>query len=168
MQKSQAVESLGQRRLMLPAWVKAALTANDRLKVFLTVLQAAARHAAHPNRDLPDLANEIAAAGLNAGWLNNAVATATRIDEDLLVPDFSRLVKALADDLGTMARPVLETTTAGAEPHPRVQHWLDWPNCQAGSPAITASSNAQSRSACSPGGPASGLYRARVPNSVAN
>ena len=80
MQKSQAVESLGQRRLMLPAWVKAALSANDRLKVFLTVFQAAAWHAAHPNRDLPDLANEIAAAGLNAGWLNNAVATATRIE----------------------------------------------------------------------------------------
>ena len=126
MQKSRAVESLGQRRLMLPAWVKAALSANDRLKVFLTVLQAATRHAAHPNRDLPDLANEIAAAGLNAAWLNNAVAAATRIDDDFLVPDFSRLVKGLADELATMARPVLETSTAGAEPHPRVQHWLDW------------------------------------------
>jgi uncharacterized protein Yka (UPF0111/DUF47 family) len=126
MQKTQAVVSLGQRRLMLPAWVKAALSANDRLKVYLTVLQAASSHASHPNRDQPDLANEIAAVGLNTGWLHDVISAATRIDEDLLVPDLSRLIKCLADELGTMARPVLETTTAGAEPHPRVQHWLDW------------------------------------------
>ena len=126
MQKAQAVASLGQRRLMLPAWVKGALSANDRLKVYLTVLQAAWAHAAHPNRDLPDLAKEIAATGLDAGWLHDMVAAATRIDEDLLVPDLSRLVRCLADELGKMARPVLETTKASEEPHRRVQHWLDW------------------------------------------
>lgn len=48
MQKTQAVASLGQHRLMLPAWVKAALSANDRLKVYLAVLQSAASHAAYP------------------------------------------------------------------------------------------------------------------------
>ncbi len=41
MQKTQAVAALGQRRLMLPGWVKAALSANDQLKVHLTVLQSA-------------------------------------------------------------------------------------------------------------------------------
>jgi len=126
MQKAQAVQSLGQRRLMLPAWVKAALSANDRLKVYLTVLQAAASHALHPNRDLPDLANEIAAAGLDAGWLHDVAATARRIDEDLLVPDLPRLVKCLVDDLATMARPVIETASAEAQPQLRVKQWLDW------------------------------------------
>lgn len=48
MQKTQAVASLGQHRLMLPAWVKAALSAKDRLKVYLTALQAASAHASHP------------------------------------------------------------------------------------------------------------------------
>ena len=126
MKKAQAVASLGQQKLILPAWVKAALSANDRLKVYLTVLQAASSHASHPNRDLPDLVNEIAAAGLTTGWLHDLVVAATRIDEDLFVPDLSRLVKCLADELRTMARPVLETTMAGAEPHSRVQYWLDW------------------------------------------
>ena len=126
MKKAQAVASLGQQKLILPAWVKAALSANDRLKVYLTVLQAASSHASHPNRDLPDLVNEIAAAGLTTGWLHDLVAAATRIDEDLFVPDLSRLVKCLVDELETMARPVLETTMASAEPHPRVQHWLNW------------------------------------------
>jgi len=126
MKKAQAVASLGQKKLILPAWVKAALSANDRLKVYLTVLQTASSHASHPNRDLPDLANEIAAAGLNTGWLHDVAAAATRIDEDLFVPDLSRLIKCLVDELETMARPVLETTMAGTEPHSRVQHWLDW------------------------------------------
>lgn len=111
---------------MLPAWVKAALSANDRLKIYLTVVQAASSHAAHPNRDLPDMAKEIADAGLSPGWLHGIIAVATRIDEDLFVPDLPRLVKCLKDDLATMARPVLETTTTGAPPQPRVQHWLDW------------------------------------------
>ncbi|HJX36134.1 MAG TPA: hypothetical protein VJ280_04160, partial [Dehalococcoidales bacterium] len=115
MKKAQAVASLGQQKLILPAWVKAALSANDRLKVYLTVLQTASSHASHPNRDLPDLVNEIAAAGLNTGWLHDLAAAATRIDEDLFIPDLSRLVKCLVDELETMARPVLETTMAGAE-----------------------------------------------------
>ena len=110
MKKAQVVVSLGQKKLILPAWVKAALSSNDRLKVYLTVLQAASSHASHPNRNLPDLVNEIAAAGLNTGWLHDVAATATRIDEDLFIADLSRLVKCLADELRTMARPVLETT----------------------------------------------------------
>ena len=126
MKKAQVVVSLGQKKLILPAWVKAALSSNDRLKVYLTVLQAASSHASHPNRNLPDLVNEIAAAGLNTGWLHDVAATATRIDEDLFIADLSRLVKCLADELRTMARPVLETTMAGAEPNSRVQYWLDW------------------------------------------
>jgi hypothetical protein len=64
MHKTQAIESLGQHRLMLPTWVKAALAANDRIKVYLTVVQEAAARASHPNRALPDLSAEIAAAGL--------------------------------------------------------------------------------------------------------
>lgn len=126
MQKTQAVASLGQHRLMLPAWVKAALSANDRLKVYLTVLQAAASHAAHPHRDVPDLSKEIAAAGLNTAWLHELAAVARRVDEDLYVPDLPRLVKCVADDLTTMARPVLETISVGDELHRRVQHRLEW------------------------------------------
>ena len=43
MLKEKAVASLGQQSLLLPAWVKAALLANDRLKLYLTMLQAAWR-----------------------------------------------------------------------------------------------------------------------------
>ena len=42
MQKAEAVAALGSSSLSLPAWVRAALGANDRLKLYLSVLQAAA------------------------------------------------------------------------------------------------------------------------------
>ena len=54
MRKEQAVASLGQQSLLLPAWVKAALAANDRLKLYLTLLQSAAQHAAAPDTSVPD------------------------------------------------------------------------------------------------------------------
>jgi len=126
MQKAQAVAALGQRRLMLPGWVKAALSANDRLKVYLTVLQSAWVHAAQPEGDPPNLAREIAAAGLTGEWLHEVVAGARRIDGDLVVPELGRIVRSLADDLSTMARPVLESGEASAEPQVRLQRWLDW------------------------------------------
>ena len=126
MQKTQAVSSLGQHRLMLPAWVKAALFANDRLKVYLTVLQSASSHASHPNRDVPDLGKEIAAAGLNTAWLHVLAAVARRVDDDIYILDLPRLIKCIEDDLETMARSVLETTPPTEEPHRRVQQRLDW------------------------------------------
>ena len=44
MLKEKAVASLGQPSLLMPAWIKAALAANDRLKLYLTLLQSAAQH----------------------------------------------------------------------------------------------------------------------------
>lgn len=110
---------------MLPAWVKAALGANDRLKGYLTVFQTASAHAAHPAAEVPDLARELAAAGLDGAWLHDVAAAARRVDDDLLLPDMPRLVKSLEEELGTMARPVLETAADSADAA-RVKHWLDW------------------------------------------
>ncbi len=124
MQKSQVVAALGEHRLMLPAWVKAALRANDRLKVYLTVVQEASSHARHADRAVPDLGREIAAAGLNTAWLHDVVALARRVDDGLVVPDMSALVKCLEGDLGIMARPVLETTPPDDDLQRRLQQRL--------------------------------------------
>jgi hypothetical protein len=90
------------------------------------VLQSASSHASHPKRDVPDLSTEIAAAGLNTAWLHGLAAVARRVDEDLFIPDMPKLVKSMADDLATMARPVLETSPADDALHHRVQLRLDW------------------------------------------
>ncbi|MBT9502594.1 MAG: phosphate transport regulator [Burkholderiaceae bacterium] len=126
MQKTQAVVSLGQHRLMLPVWVKAALAANDRLKVYLTVLQAAASQAKHPGREAPDLSREMASAGLPAAWLTELPVVARRVDDELVIADLQRLVSGLADDLVIMARPALETAPEGGELQARVKQWLAW------------------------------------------
>jgi len=126
LRKDVAVASLGPSRLMLPAWVKAALAANDRLKAYLTVLQAACAHALHPEHDVPDLSRELAAAGLGSRWLDALVSAAQPIDDAILVPGLAGLVKSVTDDLGTMARPVLATAPPQDDVHPRTQRWLDW------------------------------------------
>ena len=132
MQKSQAVAMLGQRGLMMPVWVNAALAANDRLKLYLSVLQAAVAHAEHPEREALDLSRELAALGLSAAtWLHELPAGASRVGGDgggdvLLIPELDRLVAALNDDLAIMARPVLESSTTDAEPHLRVHQWQAW------------------------------------------
>lgn len=110
MNKNQALISLGQQGLLLPVWVKAALLANDRLKLYLTVLQAAPSvHADHPHHEVMDLSKELAAAGVaSASWLTDLVAGASRLNDSLLVPDLERLLQCLHDDLVIMARPVLQ------------------------------------------------------------
>lgn len=127
MEKSQVLFSLGQSGLLMPVWVKGALGANDRLKLYLTVLQAAQAHAQHPHNDALDLTRELVAAGLGtASWLQEAVAGASHVDQGLLVPELDRICAALHDDLGVMARPVLTTAAPSADIHGRVQHWQEW------------------------------------------
>lgn len=133
MEKSDAVASLGNDRpalasLLRPAQVRAALKANDRLKLYLSVLQAAAAHAAQPSEATLDLAREIAAADITArpeaDWLHDLPATAAREgDSAVRVPDLPRLALRLHDDLGMMARPLIEGDKADAALVRRVADW---------------------------------------------
>ena len=139
MQKSNAVAALAGTNgalgsLLQPARLRAALRANDRLKLYLTVLQAAATHARAPQQPLLDLAREIRAADIavraDADWLSDLPATATLQGETLRVPELPRPATSLHDDLVTMARPLLDPADGDEEPGSgalgsRVRHWLD-------------------------------------------
>jgi uncharacterized protein Yka (UPF0111/DUF47 family) len=126
MQKSDAVAAMGQSMLLLPAWIKAALAANDRLKLYLTVLQAAAAHAQHPETEPLDLGREISAAGIEGRWLHDLPAASSQVDGALLVPEMRRVAQRLAEDLGVMARPVLEAHDPGSDLRERVSRWVGW------------------------------------------
>ena len=76
MEKTDVVASLGESPLLRPAYLKAALAANDRLKFYLTTLQTAYNHAAQPEVTSLDLHREYAAAGVDAPALSHRVATA--------------------------------------------------------------------------------------------
>ncbi len=64
--KSGIIERLGKTEILLPALIGEGLQANDRVKVRLSVLQAAARHARAPETATFDLEDECRAAGIDA------------------------------------------------------------------------------------------------------
>lgn len=128
MEKAQAVATLGMASLLQPARLQAALRANDRLKLYLTVLQAAVGHAHQPQATLPDLGQEIAAAGMgqtpDQHWLRKLPGSASLQGADISLPDLPLLATRLHDDLAQMARPFQEQDTAEAHGLlERVQHW---------------------------------------------
>jgi uncharacterized protein Yka (UPF0111/DUF47 family) len=126
MLKAQAVASMGQRAMLLPAWIKAALSANDRLKLYLSVLQAAAVHVEHPQAGALDLAQDVAAAAPQAAWLRELPSSASRLDGELVIPELPRLVQRLVEDLGVMARPLIDSDHADDALRERVRHWTAW------------------------------------------
>ena len=110
MLKDKVIESLGQSSLLLPAWVKAALVANDRLKLYLTMLQSAAQHANSPELPLQDWGRDLAQVGLHdSEWLQNLVKSAYLQDRKLIIPQLNHLLNALSTDLSIMARPICDT-----------------------------------------------------------
>lgn len=126
MEKVGAVAELGGSSLLMPSWLNAALAANDRLKLYLTALQAAADHAAHPDRPAVDLQKEMRAVGLADEWLHELTGMATLAGKDLFLPDLGKLTHRLADDLLTMARPLLAVRHFEQELSQRVAHWQTW------------------------------------------
>jgi len=75
--KSEIIERLGQADLLLPALIAEGLAANDRVKLRLSVLQAATRRACEPTTPRFDLAGECRAAGIDHVALEALVNRAT-------------------------------------------------------------------------------------------
>ena len=132
MEKVDVVASLaaaapGSASLLKPARMRAALKANDRLKLYLSLLQAAAAHARSPAQPALDLRGEIAAAGIaereRAEWLRELPAGASAEAGLLTLPDLPRLAACLHDDLGAMAQPLHDAADADPALAERVLHW---------------------------------------------
>ena len=127
MDKLDVIASLGQMQLLRPAWINAALAANDRLKLYLTVLQVAQAHAEQPNVAPLDLTSEFASAQIGAPWLKDLPGAAYREGKALHVPDFLRVAAMLRDDLRIMARPLVEGGIAAESGlDSRVDRWCAW------------------------------------------
>src|SRR6266581_1915425 len=74
--KSQIVSALGQADILLPSLIAEGLAANDRIKVRMSALQAAAQRAQQPDRPATDLAVESRAAGLSPAALATLIGGA--------------------------------------------------------------------------------------------
>ncbi|WP_026435818.1 hypothetical protein [Acidovorax sp. JHL-9] len=126
MLKEKAVASLGQPSLLMPAWIQSALAANDRLKLYLTLLQSAAQRASTPDTPTGPWEKGLARTELqDAPWARELVGGAYCDDDLLILPHLENLLEALSNDLTTMARPLCDTGQPSASALTvRRDHWL--------------------------------------------
>ncbi len=101
--KSQIIKELGQTEILLPALIAQGLAANDRVKVRLSVLQAAVRHARDSLRSRFDLSEECRLAGIDAMAMEALVAGAAIIAGERIVADgLGKLEAAIWNDVEAM------------------------------------------------------------------
>src|SRR3974390_1350163 len=92
--KSQIIRQLGQADILLPALVAEGLAANDRIKVRMSALQAAARRAQHPDFPVTDLSIESRAAGIAPALLAPLIGGAHLVGGDrVAAPNLAELMK---------------------------------------------------------------------------
>ena len=105
--KSQIIKELGQTAILLPALIAQGLAANDRVKVRLSVLQAAARHARDPLGGAFDLSEECRLADIDAMAMETLVNGAAAVGgERIVAAGLGKLEAAIWDDVDAMIRAV--------------------------------------------------------------
>src|SRR5271157_5808843 len=105
--KVEIVERLGERAVLLPALIEEGLSANDRLKIRLTMLQEAAAQVSEPGRAAPSMERERRGVGLTEPMFNATISGARRIDaETFLAPGAEALAAGIASDLKAMMGPI--------------------------------------------------------------
>ncbi|MGZ5073002.1 MAG: DUF47 domain-containing protein [Usitatibacter sp.] len=118
--KTRIAAILGERSLVLPALINAALPANDRAKYYFTLLQTAVAHSRQPERPAPDMRRERLACGVDDVSLDEVVA-ASRAESDgrFRIPGAEAIVHKLIDEVATMLAPF------GDEPAPGLRLRFD-------------------------------------------
>ena len=107
------IEQLGETGLLLPELVNRGLAANDRIKYYLTLLQAAKAHADQPEAARSDLRPEREASGVDDATLDETVA-ASRYErpEAVWIPNAQKLQAELLAGVRAMLQPVLASDAA--------------------------------------------------------
>ncbi len=105
--KSEIIEQLGQIDLLLPSLIAEGLAANDRVKLRLSILQAAAHRARDPNNARFGLARECRDAGLDPIASETLVNQATLVRGDRIsAPGLANLGAGIWHDMEAMLRAV--------------------------------------------------------------
>jgi uncharacterized protein Yka (UPF0111/DUF47 family) len=105
--KSLIIRELGQADILLPTLVMEGLAANDRIKVRMSALQAALRHAQYPDVPATDLSIESRAAGIAPAPLAVLIGGARLTGDDrMAAPKLAELMKDIRDDALTMIHAV--------------------------------------------------------------
>ena len=110
--KAEVLAAIGETGLSRSAAVNAALSANDRVKYLLSLLQMAAAHADQPEQPAASLKRERMNCGLDEPGLDAFTAAAQRHGPAFHMPGAEKLLGRIVQDLNTMAAPVLDAGIA--------------------------------------------------------
>ena len=114
MPKDTIIEALGERQLLVPGMVAAALSANDRVKYLLTLLQTA-RSAAEGTAGIASLREERLASGVDEAGLDRVVGDSVRrADGSYLIPGAGELSRRAIREVRTMLAPLDSAAVAAA------------------------------------------------------
>jgi uncharacterized protein Yka (UPF0111/DUF47 family) len=108
--KARIIEQLGEGGVLLPSRIADGLAANDRAKVRMSALQAAAAQASDPTAQPVDPSAECRAADIDVAEMRSVVAAAhMSMPGTVAAPGLAELIKALFGDTGAM----VDAVTAG-------------------------------------------------------
>ena len=109
--KEQIVEELGD--LLLPNLVNKALTANDRAKYLMTLLQTARKHADYPDSGFTNLKQERMACGIEEPAFDTVVERSSKVANGAYrVPDVRRVHEEIVENARGMLAPVEAAETS--------------------------------------------------------
>ncbi|MDG6256284.1 MAG: hypothetical protein QCH35_01660 [Methanomicrobiaceae archaeon] len=107
-QKTMIIEQLGEEELLRPSLVNTALAANDRIKYYFTLLQAARSHAENPTSEFSNLKTEREAAGEYNTLLDRVVEGSEKMGSGIFkIPHADEIMSSLRTCLEEMAEPIL-------------------------------------------------------------
>jgi uncharacterized protein Yka (UPF0111/DUF47 family) len=113
--KTLIIDDLGEQALLLPQKLQDALAANDRLKLYFSLLQAAESHADHAQEPPPDLRTELRAAGVESEFDLTIANSRREPDGSLSIPGAARLRQLIDADIAAMSAPLALAGTSTAE-----------------------------------------------------
>jgi hypothetical protein len=106
--KKTMIQELGEEELILPTLVNNALAANDQVKYYFTLLQAARSHASHPGSEFSNLRAEREAAGVEDPGFDRVVAGSEKAGKDCWrIPHATRILSGIRSCLDQMTVPLL-------------------------------------------------------------
>nr|HML27021.1 hypothetical protein [Methanomethylovorans sp.] len=106
LEKLSMVEELGETELLVPGLLNSALTANNRIKYYFTLLQTARERAMHPEKDYPNLRMERITSGENDSSMDIVVNSTLKIDENsYLLPYSGKILDSILCCIDEMIKP---------------------------------------------------------------
>jgi hypothetical protein len=107
-EKRSIVKELGEEELLLPGLVNSALTANDRIKYYFTLLQTAREKADNPQMEFPSLKTERENAEEEDAKLDRVVSEALKEGPDTYaIPFTEEILSRIWSCIDEMLKPLL-------------------------------------------------------------